>query len=120
MHFCQLHCRMPLPTIKHVPGPFSLCSFLTDRYERFSLIRLLRSSCLVALLVGLAGCASVDFDYPKTQSYALNDTDETYLGQLIEGRAEDHPGESGFHSCQKGKSPDADAVGPRSGRFGGV
>lgn len=31
----------------------------------------------------LAGCASVDFDYPKVASQAVTDTDDTKLGRLI-------------------------------------
>ncbi len=37
---------------------------------------------LVAVLL-TSGCASVDFDYPKTQSAAFEDTADTYLARQI-------------------------------------
>ena len=38
-----------------------------------------------AMLIMLAGCASVDFDYPKAESTALTDTERTYIaGRLAE------------------------------------
>ena len=45
----------------------------------------------------LTGCASVDFDRPKTVTTAFHDTEDTYLGRGLEGEAEAHPaGYSGF------------------------
>ena len=55
----------------------------------------LRSSLLFFVLV-LQGCASVDFDMPKSESHTLTDTEETYLGKQIEGLEARHPGESAF------------------------
>lgn len=49
---------------------------------------------LLAILLG--GCASVDFDYPKQESTAVTDTDDTYLGRQISPLTPQHPGESGF------------------------
>lgn len=56
---------------------------------------------VAALVLGAVllatGCASVDFDYPKTATTALEDTGDTHLGRQIgdlEGRK---PGTSGFH-----------------------
>lgn len=37
----------------------------------------------VALLL-LVGCASIDFDYPRTESFHLTDTADTYLGRQIQ------------------------------------
>ena len=55
----------------------------------------------VLLLAG--GCASVDFDYPKPQSVALQDTGGTYLGRQLEGVAAAHPeGQSGFFPLSDG------------------
>lgn len=47
----------------------------------------------------LSGCATVDFDYPKEESYALTlaETNETRLGKNISLEAAKHPGESGFY-----------------------
>jgi len=43
---------------------------------------------LAIALAVLSGCASVDFDRPKTVTHAFHDTDDTYLGQgLIDALA---------------------------------
>lgn len=54
---------------------------------------------VIACLSGLAGCATVDFDYPKQESIALKNTEtaDTYLGKQLHNLADEHPaGESGF------------------------
>lgn len=52
---------------------------------------------LPILLLGvLGGCATVDFDAPKTASSALQDTDDTWLGRRVAGLTGDRVGESGF------------------------
>ncbi len=61
-----------------------------------------RSYCFVALVSVLSGCATVDFDYPKPESHAVADTDDTYLGKKIAGLAEQHPGEAGFYPMGDG------------------
>ena len=57
----------------------------------------------VAALLSLSACASVDFDYPKEPSNALNDTGETWLGretsQELVGQPENY---SGFHPLVDG------------------
>ena len=57
----------------------------------------------LAGLSGLAGCASIDFDYPRIESIVLADTDGTSLGvratQLTESRPHD---ESGFYPLSDG------------------
>ncbi len=59
--------------------------------------------------IGTAGCASAPFDYPKTASSALVNTEETSLARLsAEWRAED-PGRNGFYSLVSG----FDALGSR-------
>jgi putative cardiolipin synthase len=53
----------------------------------------------VILLGALSACASVDFDYPKEENFALpqTSTSDTYLGSLVTKRVAEHPsGESGF------------------------
>ena len=57
---------------------------------------------LSVLLVVLSGCASVDFDAPKTVTHAPTDTDDTFLGRQLEGVAEQYPGESGFYPLVNG------------------
>ena len=58
---------------------------------------------LATALVALSGCASVNFDYPKTASTAIHDTGQTYLGKGLEGEVEAHPpGESGFFPLNDG------------------
>jgi putative cardiolipin synthase len=49
-----------------------------------------------------SGCASVDFDYPKTESWALEETGDTNLASLVVPLAKEHPGESGFRLSYDG------------------
>jgi putative cardiolipin synthase len=63
---------------------------------------LLRRCWLVAIFAALAGCATVDFDAPKSVTHAPTDTDATYLGKQMQGLAEQHPGMSGFYPLQDG------------------
>ena len=44
-----------------------------------------------------AGCASIDFDYPKQESFALPPAPETYFGKQEAKAPEVRPGESSFH-----------------------
>ena len=57
----------------------------------------LHSRWITLAAVLLAGCASVDFDYPKPESHVVTDTGDTYLGRQLAGRAGQHPGESAFY-----------------------
>ena len=50
---------------------------------------------LLPLLL-LNACATVNFDYPRQESHVLGNTEETYIGELIERYEQDHPGQSGF------------------------
>ena len=52
---------------------------------------------LVAVLAGTVGCASIDFDYPREESHAFEDTRDTYLGSKLADDVAAHPGESGFY-----------------------
>ena len=56
----------------------------------------------VAMLTVLSGCATVDFDYPKTESYAIEEADDTRIGRRWAELAAEHPGESGFHLLDDG------------------
>jgi cardiolipin synthase C len=61
------------------------------------MMMLLRNWLLLAAFAMLGGCATIDFDRPKTTTVAFNDTDDTYLGRSIAGLAEAHPGQAGFY-----------------------
>jgi len=61
-----------------------------------------RAGWLPALLVVLTGCASVDFDYPKTESTAIRDTRNTELAGEIDAGGPMQPGESGFYLLMDG------------------
>lgn len=58
---------------------------------------------LVALLLAqLCGCASLPEDYPRRLSHAIEDTEETALGQQLAPLIESHPEESGFYPLVEG------------------
>ena len=55
------------------------------------------------LLAVLAGCASIDFDYPRVESTAVLDTEDTYLGVKFAELTESRPkSESGFYPLRSG------------------
>ena len=58
----------------------------------------------VALLALLAaGCATIDHDYPRQESYFLPDTSDTYFAKLVEPEVEMHPpDQSGFYPMNDG------------------
>ena len=56
----------------------------------------LRKAFYMSLLAALVACASVDFDYPKTESTAVDSTGDTFLGQRYSELVAEHPGESGL------------------------
>ena len=66
------------------------------------MMRLLHRFSLIIVVALLGGCASVDFTYPKPASTAISGTDDTYLGQQLEGLAELHPGKGGFYPLSDG------------------
>ena len=66
------------------------------------MMNLLRQSYLIVILATLCGCATVDFNYPKTISRAPIDTDDTRIGRHFEGLAKKHPGKSGFYPVVDG------------------
>ncbi|MGI9316470.1 MAG: phospholipase D-like domain-containing protein, partial [bacterium] len=51
---------------------------------------------LFITILALSGCASVDFDYPKEPSYAIEDLQGTYLDGIIQPYEDANPGKSGF------------------------
>jgi putative cardiolipin synthase len=63
------------------------------------LLRYFVAISMIAMIATLAGCATVDFDYPKQESLSMQaaDTTDTYLGKQLGYLANAHPdGESGF------------------------
>ena len=53
-------------------------------------------------LILLSGCATVDFDYPKSESYAPTKTDDTVLAGYLDGLAAEHPDQAGFYPIGDG------------------
>jgi len=60
---------------------------------------------LLLLLIGLlfTGCASVPKDYPRTESTAFKNYQDTSMGQQFEEAAQQHPGDSGFAIIRNGR-----------------
>jgi putative cardiolipin synthase len=57
----------------------------------------LRNFLGIMMAASVQSCASVEFDYPKQESFAIQNTGDTYLGQQLEGLLKGHaPGEAGF------------------------
>ncbi len=62
-----------------------------------------KAKILAVAVALLAGCASVNFDYPKTESHIIPDTSDTYLGVHVSDVALDKPaGRSGFYPLSDG------------------
>lgn len=58
---------------------------------------LLWKMAIPALVACLAGCATIDFEYPKTASHSLTETGDTILGEQIDELVSGHPDDqSGF------------------------
>ena len=63
----------------------------------------LRITLIALLLASLAGCATIDYDYPRPESRVITDTDDTFLGREISGAGFDYPpDQSGFHPLNDG------------------
>jgi putative cardiolipin synthase len=63
----------------------------------------LAATLTASMLLLAGGCASVDFDHPKPQSVAFQDTGGTYLGRQLAGVVAAHPeGQSGFFPLSDG------------------
>jgi putative cardiolipin synthase len=69
----------------------------------------LRYSILAAFLLTLAGCATVDFDYPRDTSVAIDASEDTTLKQKVDAWLDENPGPSGFYPLISG----TDALGAR-------
>jgi putative cardiolipin synthase len=64
---------------------------------------LARTTLLIISLLAASGCASIDYDYPRTESYFLPDTQDTFLAGQIQPVAATKPeGYSGFSPMSDG------------------
>lgn len=75
----------------------------SQRMSKF--LRYATQFALVAIAAIAAGCASIDFDAPKSESHALpvQDTQDTHLGLLVADDIAAHPeGQSGFYPVVEG------------------
>ena len=65
--------------------------------------KVIRICIVAAALVFIAGCASIDYDYPRTESYFLPDTADTTLGRDIDPDVAKMPSDqSGFYPMDDG------------------
>ena len=63
-----------------------------------------RFALLACLVLVASGCASVPFDYPKTESSYIANTADTALGREVAEWSAEHPGASGFYGLEDGRS----------------
>ena len=64
------------------------------------LVRLFSAALLTSIV---AGCATIDYDYPRTEAYFLPDTSDTSLAKQIEPDVAQHPpDQSGFYPMNDG------------------
>lgn len=57
----------------------------------------------VLALLFITGCASIDYDYPRTESYFVPETEETYLAQQVVPLVAEKPADqSGFYPINDG------------------
>jgi putative cardiolipin synthase len=69
--------------------------------------RLITRLAIACALVVVSGCASIDYDYPRDESYFDPDTADTRLGQNIAPLvATKPPGQSGFYPMEDGVRED--------------
>jgi putative cardiolipin synthase len=67
------------------------------------MIKMLRLLILSVVLATVAGCASIDFDAPKSESFFISGTGDTTLGrELLADVAEHPPEQSGFYAVSDG------------------
>src|SRR6056297_1894675 len=86
----RTHCRPPC------------CMGRLDR-SRFAMKKTVRVSFLLGILYVAGGCATIDYDYPRQETYALPGTADTRLGQAVDPIvAQRPPDQSGFYSMNDG------------------
>ena len=59
---------------------------------------------LLLLFLFLAGCSTLPTDYPRTQSHALKEPEQTKTGAKVTRLAEQRPGKSGFALLREGRA----------------
>ena len=59
---------------------------------------------LLLLFLFLAGCSTLPTDYPRTESHALKEPEQTRGGAKIKRLAEQRPGKSGFALLRQGRT----------------
>lgn len=65
--------------------------------------RVQRILAIAAAALSIASCASIDFDYPRSESYAYTDTANTAYGQALTPLVRSKPtGQSGFYPLSDG------------------
>ena len=57
---------------------------------------------LAFLIIALAGCATVDFDYPRDASVAIDPNEDTTLKRNVDEWLRTNPGPSGFYPLISG------------------
>ncbi|MGI9260535.1 MAG: phospholipase D-like domain-containing protein, partial [Woeseiaceae bacterium] len=62
----------------------------------------IRKLIVISALAGVAGCASIDFDAPKPESYVLPETNDTYLHSQVRDYVALHPDQAGFYPIYDG------------------
>jgi len=77
--------------------------------QRHALRRITGLLGVILLTLVAAGCASVPFDHPKSESHAVAPSDSTRLGRSVAEWNVSHPGKSGFYPLEYGM----DALGAR-------
>ena len=75
---------------------------MTRNWQLNQLFILGRIPLFLGMLAIVAGCASVDFDYPKTETTAIEASTESYLDTELSQLGERQPGQSGFHLLSDG------------------
>ena len=65
--------------------------------------RLQKILAIAAVALSISGCASIDFDYPRSESYAYTDTADTTYGKMLADLVRSKPtGQSGFYPLADG------------------
>jgi len=66
------------------------------------MLQIPRRKLFIAIFAILCGCASIDFDYPRSASSAYSDTGETRLGRAFADSVSENPGKAGFLPLEDG------------------